>query len=316
MSPDELSLFIKEKAVSIGFSRAGVTAAAVDERDRSFYEWWADSGFGAGMFYLRSQKRRRKSLENILPGAKSAVVCLLRFPGSLEPEEKPGEISGKIARYAIHDDYHGRLLPMLEELTRTLDGKTGSRSLAYVDTGAIPERALARNAGLGWVGKNAMLIHPEEGSWFWLGEVITTAELAPDSPVADHCGKCRACVDACPTNAILESLRAVDARRCLSYLNIEHRGPIPEEFHKPMGDWLLGCDICQEVCPWNAHSLRKARKEIGPPKLEWVNVEEALSLTKEEFRKRYRHRAVERARFEGFQRNAAIVEKNQRGPKR
>jgi epoxyqueuosine reductase len=236
------------------------------------------------------------------------VVCALRFPSGEKAALEDERPYGKIARYALHDDYHDRLLPMLSDLALALDSAaevTGSR--AYVDTGPLSERAFASLAGLGWVGKHSLLINREEGSWLWLGEVVTRAELAPDEPSADHCGKCRRCLDACPTGAILEDLRAVDSRKCLSYWNIEHRGEVPKEFHKPMGNWLLGCDICQEVCPWNAQSARLGRPE---PAAEYVAIEEILSLTNEEFSRRYRGRAVERARLEGLQRNARIVKGN------
>lgn len=306
------SRFVKDKALALGFHLAGV-AAPPSRRTVEFHEWWVDQGFGAGMHFLQSQRRRRKSLEEILPGARSVAVVALRFPGGgvERPPDAATRPYGKIARYALHDDYHGRLFPLLEELARAIDAECGvADSLAYVDTGAVSERALAEAAGLGWIGKNAMLIHPEEGSWFWLGEVITRAELAPDTPLADRCGTCRRCLDACPTDAILEGVRAVDSRKCLAYLNIEHRGPIPAEFHGPMGDWLLGCDICQEACPWNAQAGRKARAGGGEPPLEYVPVDEILALTPEEFRARYKHRAVARAKIEGLKRNAEIVKKN------
>jgi epoxyqueuosine reductase len=302
-------------------------APPLQRRQVEFYEWWVDQGFGAGMFFLKTQKARRQTIEQVLPEARSVIVCALRFPGlpaseaaaGVGAEPPPDSASreyGKIARYALHEDYHARLLPKLTELAQFLDECAGTEgSLAYVDTGPLSERAFARAAGLGWIGKNSLLINPEEGSWFWLGEVVTRAELAPDSPLADRCGTCRRCVEACPTGAILEELRAVDSRRCLSYWNIEHRGPIPEEFHRPMGDWLLGCDICQEVCPWNQHSLRRARAEEGPPPLEYVPLDEILTLDQETFRRKYKSRAVGRAKREGLVRNAEIIRKNLRDQK-
>ncbi|HEY8280792.1 MAG TPA: tRNA epoxyqueuosine(34) reductase QueG [Bdellovibrionota bacterium] len=312
MQPQELSLLVKEKASSLGFALCGITGALPRKRTE-FFEWWVDQGFGAGMHYLKRQKSRRKSVEEILPGAKSVVVCAMRFPGA--PEQKPEDLEtrayGKIARYALHKDYHETILPLLEQLAQSIDsagGTTGSR--AYVDTGALSERAFAAEAGLGWVGKNSLLLNQEEGSWFWLGEVITKAQLAPDSPVADHCGKCRRCVDACPTGAIVEHLRSVDSRKCLSFWNIEQRGNIPQEFHKPMGHWLLGCDICQEVCPWNAHSLKESRKEHGAPPVEYVAIDDLLLLSESEFQHRYKGRAVERAKLAGLRRNARIVKEN------
>lgn len=309
MSSLSVSEKIKKKASDLGFSLCGITGAVAPGKIE-FHEWWVDQGFGADMFFLRAQRQKRKSLENILPGAKSVVVCAMRFPGG--QEEKPIVPSGKIARYALHEDYHNTLLPKLKELASYIDEQCGCEgSLAYVDTGAISERALAAQAGLGWIGKNAMLIHPEEGSWFWLGEVITTASLEYETNLtADRCGKCRKCIDACPTNAIFEEIRALDSKKCLAYLNIEHRGEIPTEFHKPMGDWLLGCDICQEVCPWNEHSLKKARQEMGAPPVEYLPLDEILSLTKEEFDTKFKSRAVERAKHKGLQRNAKINLKN------
>jgi epoxyqueuosine reductase len=140
--------------------------------------------------------------------------------------------------------------------------------------------------------------------------VITTLALTPDTPINDHCGKCRRCLDACPTNAIFEDLRAIDSRKCLSYWNIEHRGSIPQEFHAPMQNWLLGCDICQEVCPWTAQSLRTGRKDVGPAPVEWIAADEILALNQTEFKERYSSRALSRAKLGGLQRNAAIVKKN------
>lgn len=308
MSPSELSSFIKQQANELGFALCGISGPLPRGRGE-FNSWWVDQGFGAGMFFLKTQKERRLSLDAILPGAKSVVVCALRFPGGVET--KPDVPAGKVARYALHEDYHDRLLPLLKELGSKIDAAAGVEgSLAYVDTGALNERALAAQSGLGWIGKNAMLIHPDEGSWFWLGEVITRAALTPDEPMADHCGKCRKCLDACPTGAILEDLRAVDSRKCLSYWNIEHRGPIPTEFHRPMGEWLLGCDICQEVCPWTSHSLRRGRAEIGAPPAEYIPLDEILSLDREEFKAKFARRAISRAKVEGLKRNAEIVKKN------
>lgn len=309
-SPQELSEFAKEKASSLGFTLCGITGALPRGRTE-FYDWWVGQGFGAGMHYLRRQVKRRKSIEEILPGAKSVVVVAMRYPASGNTSP-PGDLGtrayGKIARYALHQDYHDTLKPLLEQLALSIDSAAGtSGALAYVDTGPLSERAFAQEAGVGWVGKHSLTIHREEGSWLWLGEVLTRAELAFDAPATDHCGTCRRCIDACPTGAILENLRAVDSRKCLPYWNIEQRGEIPAELHRPMGDWLLGCDICQEVCPWNAQSARLGRAE---PPVEWVAVDELLALDEAAFREQYKGRAVERAKLDGLRRNARIVADN------
>lgn len=274
-----------------------------------FNEWWVNQGYGADMNYLRTQLPRRKSIESVLSEAKSVVVCALRFPGG--DSSLPIEESGKVARYALQSDYHDRLLPMLKSLALHIDSTCQVEgSISYVDTGPLNERALGAQAGLGWIGKNSMLIHPEEGSWFWLGEVITRAKLEPDSPLPDHCGKCRKCIDACPTNAIFEDIRALDSRKCISYWNIEQKAAIPKEIATKMGDWLLGCDICQEVCPWNSHSLKKARKDIGAPPVEWIPLDEILSLDAADFQTRFKGRAHSRAKQKGLERNARAIQKN------
>jgi epoxyqueuosine reductase len=301
--------WIKSEASALGFSLCGISGP-LEKKYSDFNEWWVNQGFGAGMFYLRSQLEKRKDLEKVFPGAKSVVMLAMRFPGSSREDTPSPEGAGKIARYAVNEDYHELLLPKISELAKKIDEQLQSRSVAYVDTGAINERAYGAQSGIGWIGKNAMLIHPEEGSWMWLGCILTSAILSPDSPMADHCGKCRKCIEACPTGAILEELRAVDSNKCIPYWNIEHRGAIPEVISSKMGNRLLGCDICQEICPWNSHSLKKSRAEIGEPKLEWMNVDEALNLTKEEFSLRWKNKALSRAKLDGIKRNAQIVKKN------
>lgn len=313
MNSSELSARVKAEAAQLGFTLCGISAPLRSGRS-DFFDWWVDQGFGAGMFFLKRQKARRRGLDTILPGAKSVVVCAVRFPGAPpgdRAEAPPAGPVGKVARYVQAEDYHRGVLPKLEELGRRIDALAGvTESKAYVDTGAINERAYGAQSSVGWVGKNAMLINPEEGSWFWIGEVVTRAELAPDEPLADHCGKCRRCLDACPTGAILEDLRAIDSRKCLSYWNIEHRGPIPAEFREPMGDWLLGCDICQEVCPWNAHSLRRGRAEVGAPAPGYLPLDTLDGLSEDEFKRLFGKSALSRPKLAGLQRNVEIVREN------
>jgi epoxyqueuosine reductase len=299
------------EAKALGASLVGITGDP-PARDLEFFRWWTNQGFGAAMDYLRYRPERKGSLEAVLPGAKSAIVCAFPFPGpstqGVSLEDKSNEDSsayGKVARYASGIDYHKVVGEKIEHLASAVDRLSGTTgSLAYVDTGPLNERSLATNAGLGWVGKNAMLIHPEFGSWFWLGEVITKAELPKDAPMADHCGTCRRCLDACPTGAILEEVRAIDSRKCISFWNIEHRGDFPKESTVPLNGWLLGCDICQEVCPWNQHSLKKGRKDLGAPKAEQESLERIGELSEEAYAKEFRHRAHSRAKRTGLIRNA------------
>ncbi len=321
---------LKAYAKSLGFRLVGL-ANPDDLPSLDFYDWWLNQGFAAEMHYLKRQRSRRKSLSQLLPGIQSVIVCALPFPGpppeasdqdlpevNSEPNSeanRSGIPSGKVARYAVGEDYHFVIKAKLEKIAMKLDAEYSvpkkNRSLAYVDTGAIPERSLGVLAGIGWVGKNAMLIHPEEGSWLWLGEILTTVKFTPDIPQADRCGTCRRCIDTCPTNAIQEGTRTIDSRKCISYLTIEHRGEIPEKYHRAIGDWLLGCDICQDVCPWNQQSLRKGRKKSGAPIVEQIPLQDLLSMGNNEFNTRYKKRALSRPKLKGLQRNAKIIEKNQ-----
>jgi epoxyqueuosine reductase len=305
---------VKQQAEALGFALCGVSGP-LEKKHTDFYEWWVQQGYGAGMFYLRSQLSKRQDLEKILPDAKAVIMLAMPFPGGGQnPPDSPSP-AGKVARYAVNEDYHHTLLPKVQELAEALDRSCGSKSLAYVDTGALNERAYAAQGGIGWIGKNAMLIHPDWGSWLWLASIVTTAPLAPDPLLADHCGKCRKCIEACPTGAILENLRAVDSNKCIPYWNIEHRGEIPETIATKMDPWILGCDICQEVCPWNSHSLKMGRKDMGEPLVEWQPLAEILQMEKSEFGK-FQDRAHSRAKWEGWQRNAKILETQQQEKKK
>lgn len=330
MNKAELKAFAKTQ----GFRLVGI--ADPDELPSlDFYDWWLDQGFAADMHFLRRQRSRRTSLRNIHPNLQSVIVCALPFPGSKSqvnsaPEESSekdigseakSEMTalassklGKVAAYANGEDYHYVVREKLDAIVEKLDSAhnvaANQRSLAYVDTGAIPERSLGVLAGIGWIGKNSMLIHPEEGSWFWLGEILSSVRFEPDLPLPDRCGTCRRCIDACPTDAIIEGARTVDSRKCISYLTIEHKGDIPSHFHEPMGEWLLGCDICQDVCPWNQQSTRKARRQDGPPATERLPISELLTMQEPEFKKRFHRRAHTRPKLSGLQRNAKIVLEN------
>jgi epoxyqueuosine reductase len=246
---------IKSRARELGFLACGVTDPSppphADHLDR-----WLARGYAGTMRYLHRQARRRKDPGAIVPEALSIVVVLDNYYGeeSLEESRPP-----RVARYARGADYHRVTLQRLESLAAFL--RTGGAAVArpYADAGPVPERELAQRAGLGWIGKNTMLIRPGAGSYFFIGSVFTDLPLARDLPFeTDHCGTCTRCLDACPTGALVEP-RLLDATRCISYLTIEQKGPIPDELASRMEGWVFGCDICNDVCPWN---LRFA--EPGP----------------------------------------------------
>src|SRR5206468_4129391 len=211
-------------------------------------ERWLDAGYAGEMAYMERTRHQRLDPSQLLPGARSVIAVAMLYA----PAERAAATQGKIARYAGGRDYHDVIRPRLNTLARFIEGAAGgeARSRAAVDTSAVLERDLAAAAGLGWIGKNTNLIDPDLGSYFFIGVVLTTAELEADAAQADRCGTCRACLDACPTEAFVGPF-TLDARRCISYLTIEHRGSIAAELRPGTGDWLFGCDVCQEVCPWN-----------------------------------------------------------------
>ena len=213
------------------------------------------------MGYLERRVEERLDPARVLPEARSVLCVALNYYQG----EAPDPSWRPVARYAWGRDYHDVIGPRLERLAAHLAEAAGARSRGYVDTGPVLERDLAARAGLGWIGKNTMLLHPRLGSWFFIGVLLTTAELAHDQPLADRCGTCRACLDACPTGAFVAPY-VLDARRCVSYLTIEHRGDIAPEAHAGMAGWQFGCDICQDVCPWNRKAPSPERRPSSRPR--------------------------------------------------
>ncbi len=258
------------------------------------------------MAYLGRRLEERLDPGRVLPGASSVIcVALNYFQGEpADPSWTP------VARYAWGRDYHDVIAPRLDRLATFLADAGGARSRGYVDTGPVLERDLAARAGLGWIGKNTMLLHPELGSWFFIGVLLTTAELDHGAPLPDRCGSCRACLDACPTEAFAAPY-VLDARRCISYLTIEHRGEIDHALHERMGAWQFGCDLCQSVCPWNRKApiaRERAFSPIGP----CPDAEEITAMSDEALRRRFAGTALLRAKPAGLRRNAAIALANAR----
>jgi epoxyqueuosine reductase len=290
---------VKARALALGFERVAIGPADAIAHAQEFTEWLA-AGYGEGMDWLAESREIRLEPARLLPGVKSAVVVALHY-GPREDDPSWDVVS----RYARGADYHNVMRPRLHVLRDYLIEAAGADARASLDTSAVLERELAAAAGLGWIGKNTNLIGPRAGSYFFIGTVLTTAELVADGSVADHCGTCTACLDACPTQAF-PAPWVLDARRCLAYLTIEHRGRIADEFKPHVTDWLFGCDICQEVCPWN-RKAPPAREPALAPRTPLEPLETLLALDDETFRARFRGTALFRAKRAGLARNAALI---------
>jgi len=327
--------WIVEQAKALGFDLCGVVRAEKFPELQHSPEWLA-RGYHGEMDYLADS--RRSDPRAAMPGVQSVIVCLLNYqtalPLSTESDD-PGaddEPRGWISRYAWGDDYHEIIRQKLDALIASLHGqfRDAFQAKCYVDTGPLNERVLAKYAGLGWLGKNTLLLHPTMGSYFFLGVILTTLELPAtlppqELPPPDLCGTCRRCLDACPTQAFVEPY-VMDARKCISYLTIELRGAIAEEYRKDMGNHVFGCDICQDVCPWNRRAPISTTPQFQPrafpsakqktpegsqsaegnslylPRMEWL-----LNLNEEDFRKFFARSALKRTKWRGLVRNACIA---------
>ncbi len=268
---------------------------------------WVEAGHAGTMGYIERRIEERLDPARVLPGVRAAVcVALNYYQGEpADPSWRP------IARYAWGRDYHEVMGPRLLRLAEHLAEAAGARSRGYVDTGPLLERDLAARAGLGWVGKNTMLLHPELGSWFFIGVLLTTADLTMDAPLPDRCGTCRACLDACPTGAFPEAY-VLDARRCISYLTIEHRGEIDPALRPAMAGWQFGCDVCQTVCPWNRKAPETRHAEFRP-EAPYPGAEAVARMADEEARAVFRGSAMLRAKPAGLRRNVLIYQDNKKG---
>lgn len=305
---------VKEKARQLGFVLAGVTSPEPPAHYRTFEEW-LNRGHHGTMNYLASERSRirRADPKQILPECKSILVLALPYPPLPESDEAGAREGMKIAAYALGSDYHEIIPPRLKQIVEFIEEQLGREipNRWYTDTGPILERELAQRAGLGWIGKNSMLIHPKAGSTFLLAEILLGIELEPDDPFpTDHCGTCTRCLDACPTQCILPD-RTLDARRCISYLTIENKGEIPEDLREQIGGWVFGCDICQQVCPWNRFSL-PSDPALEPSIPLPVRTSDLL-LSSVEFNQRFRHSPIKRSRRRGYLRNLAAAAGNTGG---
>ena len=306
VGPVKLEERLKSQARALGFDLVGI-ALLGPVKTASHFEEWLSRGFAGEMAYLARGAEKRADPRRVFENVRSAVVVGMNYGGTAPP--------GPVARYARGDDYHEVMVTRLRDLHAWLSAEVGRdiAGKAYVDTGPILERDLARKAGLGWFGKNTMLVNPEIGSFVFLGSLLLDLELEEDAPFeADRCGSCTRCLDACPTDAFIAP-RVLDATRCVSYLTIELKGDIPEELHAGVGENLYGCDICQDVCPWNVRFSQELREPAFEPRAALSGKDsrqlagELLAMSQEDFSPAFRKSPMKRAKLRGLQRNAAVV---------
>ena len=303
---DSFTQRLKRKGTEFGFSSIGIARAELLNDEEHHLHEWLMRGYHASMQWMDRDTEKRGDATKILPNAKSVICVALNYFTPHQQSDNP--VIGKISRYAWGDDYHSVLIKRLEKLyefiTSEIPGVSGK---IYVDTGPLMEKAWAIRAGIGWMGKHTNIITRTFGSWVFLGEILIDAELEYDKPMVDYCGTCTACIDACPTQAIVQPY-VLDAGKCISYLTIEHRGELPKEIVPNFQNWVYGCDICQDVCPWNRFQREteepgfQPREENIEPKLT-----ELAEMSQEEFSRRFRGSPIKRTKHSGLKRNAKAV---------
>ncbi len=302
MTLGEKSQRIKQLAINAGFDDCGISKALELTSEAEKLKSWLTNGFQADMFYMQNHFEKRVDPTKLIEGAKSVIVVLLNY----FPKDYPFEHKKyKIARYALGKDYHSVVKEKLQNLLKEINVNIGTvNGRAFVDSAPVMERALAREAGLGWIGKNSLLLHKKLGSYVFIGELIVDIELEYDPPqLNEYCGTCTKCIDACPTHAIVAD-KVVDSNKCISYQTIENRGDIPSKIQNNLNGWIFGCDICQQVCPFNKKSVPHKTEEFKPTK-EFLNLNDNDfdNLSEEVYQKAFQKSAVKRAKYVGLKRN-------------
>jgi epoxyqueuosine reductase len=307
------SILLKKEAQRLGFDFCGIAKAEFLEEEAPRLENWLNQGMHGKMSYMENHFDKRLDPCKLVPGAKSVITLIYNyFPKRDLGKNNSVDHTLKIAKYAYGEDYHFVIKRKLKELLSQLENQIGGiQGRVFVDSAPVLERVWAQRSGLGWIGKNSLLLNRSLGSFFFLAEMILDIEFEYDGPVKDYCGTCTRCMDACPTDAISKPY-VVDASKCISYLTIELKEQIPEEFKGKMENWAFGCDICQDVCPWNRFSKQHSEPAFDPSKeLQQISDDNWVDMSKDVFNKVFKKSAVKRTKFEGMQRNVTFLRDNQ-----
>ena len=302
MDLNQRSQFIKAKAQDLGFAFIGMAKAVFMEEEARKLEQWLQLGMHGQMSYMANHFDKRVDPSKLVPGAKSVISLLYNYHNPAKAEDPSAP---QISQYAYGQDYHHVLKSKLRELVEHIRDNIGAvEGRVFVDSAPVLERDWAKRSGVGWVGKNTLLINPKAGSYFFLAELILDLDLSYDDPIKDYCGTCRRCIDACPTEAISPEGYILDGSKCISYFTIELKSEIPASYQGKFENWMFGCDICQEVCPWNRFAQRHQEPEFEPhPDLLALKKSDWEELTEEVFRKVFKKSAVKRTKYQGLKRN-------------
>jgi epoxyqueuosine reductase len=305
MTAQRYSSLIRAEAQRLGFSFVGMARAERMDEEARRLETWLNQGKHGKMGYMENHFEKRIDPRKLVEGAKSVVTLLYNYH---TVEKQADDALPKIASYAFGEDYHHVLKSKLKELLVYIQTEIGEVSgRCFVDSAPVLERDWARRSGVGWMGKNTLIIHPKQGSYFFVAELIIDLDLVYDAPIKDYCGTCTRCIDACPTEAISPEGYIVDGSKCISYLTIELREAIPVEFKGKMEGWAFGCDICQQVCPWNRFAVtHNEPKFLANPEILTLSKEEWLEMTEEVFGALFKQSAIKRTKLEGMKRNVGF----------
>lgn len=306
MNPEEKSRVIKKIASDLGFLSVGISKAEHMTEEAHRLEQWLSSNYNGSMSYMENHFDKRVDPRLLVPGSKSVISLSYNY---FTYDLQTDHTAPKISKYAYGSDYHKILKKKLKELIYRLQEQFGDfNGRCFVDSAPVLERDWAKRSGLGWIGKHTLLLSKQKGSFFFLTELICDLELEYDHPVQNHCGTCTACIDACPTDAISKEGYVLDANKCISYLTIELKEDIPSAFKNKMDNWIFGCDICQDVCPWNRFAHQHSEEEFLPKKdLLEITKEEWMDISKEVFDEIFQGSAVKRTKYEGLTRNIRFV---------